>query len=263
VSRGRSARAAALLLAALGIPACQENGSSGLLSAEVRSRVQRAVAPVGAVDAASRASGDAVVESGNPLSEAPSFSSAVTLTVDLAQPRYPGSYGVLNVAAAGEVSSNGGTGVADYKVDVAAATDLTFVDGVSGAIVTIPQGARWRYRLEIAWTWTDADQWTLTATASGSLRRFAFRLLDEGETIEGMLEEDRQEAWTRQESAGVLASSLHLGADCSVLWTDAGGTQAVSIKVVDVDAISISVDGTTFGPLTRLQLQVVFGVYWP
>ncbi|HZE96888.1 MAG TPA: hypothetical protein VE981_07670 [Planctomycetota bacterium] len=270
-------RSSLLLMAAALIPACGGSGGMGSGEAPMAGTVetaQKASPAAVAVDVATQAANDAIVDSGSPgttsaKSTVPSptsisFQSTLSLTVDLAatdasgQPRYPGASGILHVVATGILQSGAGRGSAAYAVSVTAATGLSFTDPTSGDSATLLQGAVWNHSLNVDWTFVDVNNWSITADSESSLSGLTFTAKHGMETIAGTVAGSRHVLATYGKTAGVSASSVSATAEKTITFTDSTGPHTVTIQMAALDSITLTVDGTTYGTFTRAQVKVIF-----
>jgi len=229
---------------------------------------------VSAVDEATHAASDAVVDSGKhgtssskstgPTASSITFQSNLNLTVDLSatnavgEPKYPGSSGMLNVVASGTVTADSGSGSATYAVGVTAVTDLMFTDPNSGDTATIAQGAVWSYSLAVQWSLKDGQNWFIKAESDCSLSGVAFTVRHQTEIILGTVGGSRHATASFAKTAGIFVAWVSVTADKTVTFSDSTGPHTVSIHVAAVDLITITVDGVAYGPLTRAQVREMF-----
>lgn len=260
-------------MAAVLIPACGTNASlNSLLTPDMRQQVQKAAGASGAMDQSNQAVQDALVDSGNPGTTtstsspiAISYVSSLDLTVDLAavhggRSRYPGASGLLSVVASGSSRPIHGEGSVAYQAAVTAVTELRFSDALSGTTIQMAQGTQWTLAVRIRWEFIDADHWSITAESSESWSGFDFSGTRQEESFNGTLVGSRNRSVSYVQQSGAVRVTPDRSGDLTVRWDDSIGTHEVGIQATGLDAILVSVSGTTFGPMTRAQVTAVFRV---
>lgn len=275
-----AARAGLFLLAALALPACGDSKSrempSSISSTGERATIQKASAPVMAVELSSQAAADAVVENGAPgaiSSPFPAlarfgFSGSIQQTVDLGVsgpggvPRYPGASGHLSVLASGVAAGGGLRGSVLYSVGVTATSDLRFIDADSGDVATIAPGGRWTLSLRVDWTFTDPDNWSLVAQSNASIGPLSSTVVHQSEVVPVEVTGTRQRTVRVEKILGALRRTGTIQADWTADWTDSTGSHRVTFHVDGEDAVTVVRDGTTEGPFTRGELRTRFGLRW-
>jgi hypothetical protein len=192
------------------------------------------------------------------------FPSAVSMTVNLGapdstgRPRYPGASGEIQVVAMGTVLGGGATGTAMYSVVVTAVTDIVFTDADSGDTGTLLTGASWTSGLQITWTFIDGNNWGVSAVSDASLSSLSVIVHHPGESITASLSGNRHGDAHYSKMAGMFQAVLRATADQTVGWNDSTGTHRVELQVAAGDKITLIVDGTSYGPYTRLELEQTF-----
>jgi hypothetical protein len=272
-----------LLLALAAAAGCGDGGGGGGSSAvapslEVQQASQSADAAGQAQEQTVEIATDAVVESGapgstsqktgGPVSTGPSatfnFQASVSVTVDLdalnasGQDKYPNATGRFTVNATGSVVGTNLAGQADYTCQVQWITDGVFTDPVCGASATIAAGSQRSYTLHVEWSWTDDFNWSVQARSD--LNGQAQGSVTNGSqtwTFTGTVERHATASFSR--TAGTWSFAFSIAGERTLVITSGSVTHTVVIQVLDLDRILITVDGVTFGPLTWIQVRILFG----
>ena len=268
--------AALLALAlALGCGDTGSGGSSGAPPAEEAAAAQKANSAGSTATQTAQASSDAVLSAGtngatstkssSGGSQAPSptfnFQAAVSVVVDFdalngsGQDAFPNVTGRLQVDATGSVTGDATSGDAAYSVQTNWLTDGVFTDPACGAQATIAAGSGLSYSLSVGWLYVDSLNWSVQASSDFSAAR-TVTVTDDGETWTANGTVQRHASWSIVRSAGAYTVSWSLTGQRTIVVTDGVVTHTVVIDVQALDRIFITVDGTTYGPYTALQIYL-------
>lgn len=269
-----------LAVLALGL-GCGDGGSGSGAAAEPSpeevAAVQKANAAGDATDDMTEAASHAIIDSGSgggsSAKAAPArtaggifYAGALSLVVDLdatdasGNDLYPNATGVILVEAAGTVAGDSSAGEVNYAVRVAVLAEAVFTDE-SGTQVRVGVGIECGFGLKIAWSYTDDLNWTITGTVAGACHVGVVALnLTDGSTASAVVDAELYATCTVSRTLGVYTASCAVAGKKTVVVTDAAGTHVVVIAFAGYDSITVSVDGTVYGPYTRIRLGAVFGI---
>lgn len=260
---------------ALGCGDTGSGGSSGAPPAEAAAAAQKANSAGSTATQTAQASSDAVLNSGtNGATSTPStsggaqapsptfnFQASVNVVVDFdalnpsGQDAFPNVTGRLRVDATGTVTGDATSGDALYTVQTSWLTDGVFTDPVCGAQATIAAGSGLSYSLSVGWMYVDSLNWSVQASSDFSATR-TVTVTDDGETWTANGTVQRHASWSIVRAAGAYTVSWSLTGQRTIVVTDGVETHTVVIDVQALDRIFITVDGTTYGPYTALQIRL-------
>jgi hypothetical protein len=255
-----------MMLAVALVPACGGSGGGGGSgpSQEQQTAVLSANAAGNTTNQSVTASTEAIVDSGSSgatQSTASSgssinYSGSLDLVIDLDAPnasgndRYPNATGLIHVVASGVITGSSGSGSANYDVMVEATTDCVFNNPYQGTSGTIYAGSTFNYTLDITWSWTDADNWTISVTTDTSLTNFSASCTSGSVTHSATINGSRDVTATFSSTAGTWSGSWSI----TSYWTIVTPAHTVVINAVNINTIYITIDGITFGPYTAAEL---------
>ncbi len=272
----RTTSGAALLALALSL-GCGDSGGggpSGAPPAEDAAAAQKANTAASTASLAAQASSDAVLDAGtngatsskasSGGAQAPSapfnFQGTLSVVVDFDAPdasgqdAFPNVSGRLRVDASGSVTGDASSGDAVYAVQTSWLSDGIFTDPVCGAQATVAAGSGLSYSLSVSWLYVDSLNWSVQASSDFSASR-TVTVTDDGETWTANGTVQRHAAWSIARAAGAWTISWSITGQRTIVVTDGTETHSVVIDVQALDRIFITVDGTTYGPYTVLQIR--------
>jgi len=172
---------------------------------------------------------------------------------------FPNASGQIHVTATGTQTGSPESGDASFSASVVADTDLTMTNPDTGVETTIPAGASWSYLLTVVWTATDADNWTVTATATTNVDVQDVTVDNGGAivTVDVLGQREVVSSFSRANKKPSHERSF----DGSLTTTVDDGT-TVETVVVAYDKpgkVLISVLGHVFGPMSEGQVLALFG----
>lgn len=240
--------------------------------------VQKAESAPGSMTAVTEAANDAVVDSGSGGAATSSKSSKsyaassinyqanLDLLVDLdavdgnGDDLHPYASGVIRVLAAGSVVGTQAAGEANYSLSVTTQTAVSCTDPWSGASATVAAGASFSYALQITWSWTDDQNWTITASCDAVLADYVLTVTDGAEMLIVTVDWEKHGDVTIKAVGGSLTVNASGSEQGTVTYSDGGGAHQVTITAYAAGSVVITVDGSTFGPYTEAQAEATFGI---
>ncbi len=246
--------------------------------AEQLTSVQMSASALDALSQSSGAANDAIIQAGTSASvstrsasgttaaTAFTFSNSGTFTVDLdardglGGDRYPNATGTFTVHYSGSAVSSqptGTGGTAGYDVSLTFDTDAVFTDPVSGARATIDHGSSVAYSLEIAWNRPDADHWTLSSDAQLTVPTWSGSLVQGTDTATGTHSGHAHETHSLAYAAGAFSYVPTVVSHWNSTVVRNGISHAVVWDRTSIDHITVTVDGTLYGPFTRAQAAAI------
>jgi hypothetical protein len=269
----RSPLAAVALAAILALPAgCGGDSSDAGPTEQQIFLVQRSTAASGAVGQVFEAANAGVLSGGSSGSSNPGphavptfpgstpsfdYSAAVDVILDFdaldpdGNDRFPNASGQIHVTATGTTTGTPESGDASFSVTVAAESDVVTTNPENGTQVTIPSGASWSYVLTVVWSVTDADNWTVTATATATVD-VQNVTVDDGSTILTIDVQGQREvisSFTR--TAGRLTHDRSFEGSLTTSVDDGTTVETVVILFDKPGKVTISVLGQVFGPMSE------------
>ncbi|HEY3227391.1 MAG TPA: hypothetical protein VGK61_10410 [Planctomycetota bacterium] len=240
--------------------------------------VQRSASASGAVSQAIEAGNAGILSSGSGSSApgphavpvypgaTPAFDFAADVDVILdfdaldadGNDRFPNASGQIHVTATGTKTGTTDAGDASFSATIAAVTDLTLTDPESATQTTVPSGASWSYLLTVVWSQTDADNWTVTATATTNID-VPNVTVDDGVTILTINVLGQREvvsSFTR--TAGRLTHERTFQGSLTTTVDDGTTTETVTILFDKPGKVTISVLGHVFGPMSEGKVFALF-----
>ncbi len=260
----------ALTIAALmTLAACGPKEDEGP-SPEQKSIVQKAGAANGPAEMEQAAS-NAVVDSGSggaTTSSKPTagfaFSATIALTVDLdavdglGNDLWPNATGLLDVDASGTVTGDAASGTADYTVVVTALSTCVFTNPNASSSATVPPGASLTLTQHLTWSWTDAQNWSVSSDATGSVTGVPVTIQKGPLLVDATVTRSRHSTWTFSQAGSVYSGS---GTWTSLTTVELATGDVVVFDVQNPSLIYITVNGVTFGPYTTGEVWWIFGVW--
>ncbi len=254
----------------LSCAACGPKSDDGPSQEQV-TEVQKADAAADSANEVTAASSDAVVDSGSggaTQNAAPTtgftYANTVNVTVNFdalnigGQDRYPNATGQIAVASSGSVVGTSGAGSVDYAVTATALTPCVFTDPGTGTKATIAAGSSLSYTLNLVWSWSDSQNWTVTSSSNGSITAFSATVLYQGVTYGATINGSRQTGGTFQKSAGVYSASITWSGNKTIALSNG---HTVVFDVQSPNSIYVTIDSFTFGPYTVTELILIFQAY--
>jgi hypothetical protein len=269
------------LAAILALPVgCGDDGASdsGPTSRQIF-LVQRSADASAAVSEVVEASNAGILSSGGSGSSTPGphavpvfpgatpafdFSANVDVTFDFdaldadGNDRFPNTSGQIHVTATGTQTGTPDAGDASFSATVDTVTDLTLTNPETGTLTTIPSGASWSYLLAVAWTRTDSDNWTVTATATTNID-VPNVTVDDGVTIltiDVLGQREVVSSFTR--TAGKLTHERTFEGSLTTTVDDGTTIETVTIVFDKPGKVRISVLGQVFGPMSEGKVRALF-----
>ena len=172
---------------------------------------------------------------------------------------FPNASGQIHVTATGTKTGTPESGDASFSSSVAADTDLVLTNPDTGVVTTIPSGASWSYVLTVVWTVTDADNWTVTATATTNVDVQDVTVDNGGAivTIDVVGQREVVSSFSRTNKKLSLERSFEGSLTTSV--DDGTTVETVVITFDKPGKVLISVLGHVFGPMSEGQVLALFG----
>ncbi|MFW5750308.1 MAG: hypothetical protein ACOCZK_01545 [Planctomycetota bacterium] len=194
----------------------------------------------------------------------------VSLDIDLdmldgnGSDRYPNASGQLHLDATATSNTNlsGASGEVRYSATVTATGPVTATDPISGWTATWPTGTSLSLNVTITWTRSALAVWELTAATASNMSPHDVTVSKGDMTLDGRVLEFTQQTSITRSSDGteVTLTDVQLEAMRQVSWTDAAGaSHMVRWDVQGLDAIFVTLDGTTFGPFTIFEVMARLG----
>jgi len=243
-----------------------DDGDSGPSDRQVF-LVQRSADASGAVGRVVEASNAEILASGSASPGDPpafNFSASVDLLIDLdstdsnGNDRFPNGSGRIHVTASGTVTGTSQSGDASYSVAVAAESDLVLANPDTGAHAMIPAGSSWSYELDVAWSVTDSNNWTVTATAAAQVGASDMTVVDGAKVLAIDIQGQRDVSATLSRSAGQLTFQVAVEGSLAVTVDDGLTEETVVIVFDGAGQVTISVDGQVFGPMSAAEARALF-----
>ena len=176
---------------------------------------------------------------------------------------FPDATGQVHVTAAGTDSDTPNAGVATFSAAVTADTDVVFTDPQSGAQTTIPAGASWAYLLEVTWSRSDDNNWTVTATALTTVN-FTDLVVDDGATTLTVdVQGEREVTSTRTRVGGKLTHERSFEGSLVITTDDGTTVETVTLEYLNPGRVRIAVLGNVFGPMTEGRIRALFRAFIP
>lgn len=229
--------------------------------------VQRATAASGAAGQVVEASNAEILASGSASPGSPpafNFSASIDVVLDLdatdlnGNDRFPNASGQIHVTASGTVTGTSLLGDAAYSVAVAAQTDVLATNPDTGAIVLIPAGSTWSYQLDVAWSVTDSNTWTVTATAAAQVAVSDMTVIDGASVQTVDVQGQREVVATLARTAGTLTFQRSVEGSLTITVNDGITEETLAFVFENVGRVTISVQGEVFGPMTEAQARALF-----
>ncbi|HZN61000.1 MAG TPA: hypothetical protein VFC90_01215 [Planctomycetota bacterium] len=192
------------------------------------------------------------------------FSASVDVVVDLdsldafGNDRFPNATGQVHVVASGTVTGTSLSGEASYSVAVAAETDVIVTNPETQEQVLIPAESSWSYQLDITWNVTDANNWTVTATAASQVGVTDMTVIDGGTVKSIDLEGQRQVDATLARTAGTLTFQRSVEGSLAITVDDGISVANVDIVFDGAGQVTVSVEGQVFGPMSEAEARALF-----
>ena len=194
------------------------------------------------------------------------YQASVNVTIDLnavdgnGNDRWPNASGQLNIVANGTISGDSSAGSAAYDVQTTWVTPGVFTDPVSGVVATMAVGSGFQYAASLTWTWAAADDWSVTATSDLSgQHEVAVVAGGASFTVTASGSRHAEAVFTQTPSGFTL--SWNVSGTRTVTITNGVETHVVTVTMLNPNHITITVDGTVFGPYTAYQIHVYFGCH--
>jgi hypothetical protein len=212
----------------------------------------------GAVSAKGKASaGKTTVTSFN-------YQASVNVTLDLddadaqGNDRWPNASGQLNIVANGSLQGDSTSGSATYDVQTNWITPGVFTDPVSGVVATMSVGSGLQYAVKVTWTWSAQDNWSVTATSDLSGEHEVI-VVDGGVTYTVTASGFRHAEVTFTQTPSGFSLVWNVAGERTVTVTNGVETHVVIVVMTNPNHITITVDGSVFGPYTAWQIRQYFG----
>lgn len=173
---------------------------------------------------------------------------------------FPNATGRIGIAAAGSLVGDPTAGQIDYAVVVTALTDLVFTDPVSTCTATLAANGTFAHAVSISWSWTDDQNWTLSARCDAAITGFVLTVTDGTETWTATVDCARSEACTISAVAGQISLTCAVSGAKFVTLSNGVETHFVAIDVQGIGGVTVTVDGEVFGPWTAARVRAVWGV---
>lgn len=275
----RTTRAFLVALLALSAGCGSDGGSSGILGGDpivpdpvptVGSQayqVPRAAAAAGAIDLATQASTNLVLDefTGGEASGAPkaflspadfSFSWSVQWEIDLdaqrpnGDDRFPNISGLLLVSVEGTLQGTWMAGDASFAVSVEAGSDIAAVDPDSGVETLIPQGSSWSYSLAVTWEFTDSQNWIVVATATTAVSIDGLVVTDGDQVTTISITGGREVITAIAKVDGEIVKERSVSGSFTITIDDGQNVVEVLIEFDADGLILVTIGDEQFGPFT-------------
>ncbi len=192
------------------------------------------------------------------------YQASVNVTLDLdavdglGNDRWPNASGQLQIVAAGAISGDSGAGSATYDVETTWLTPGVFTDPVSGVVATMAVGSGFSYAASLTWTWTAQDQWSVTAMSDLS-GQHEVTVVDGAASFTATASGTRHAEVVFSQTPAGFSLTWNVSGTRTVTVTNGVETHVVTVTMLNPNHITITVDGTVFGPYTAYQIRVYFG----
>lgn len=192
------------------------------------------------------------------------YQAAVNVVLDLdavdglGNDRWPNASGQLNIVASGVLSGDSTSGSALYDVQTNWLTPGVFTDPVSGVSATMAVGSGFQYSASLTWTWSAADVWSVTATSDLS-GQHEVTVVDDALIFTATASGSRHADVTFSQTAAGFSLTWNVSGTRTVTVTNGVETHVVTVTMLNPNHITITVDGTVFGPYTAFQIRTYFG----
>jgi hypothetical protein len=192
------------------------------------------------------------------------YQAAINVTLDLDEKdaqnndKWPNASGKLNIIADGTLTGDSTSGTATYDVQTNWITPGVFTDPVSGVVATMGIGSGLQYTATVTWSWSAQDTWTVTATSHLS-GNHTLTVVDAGVTYTATASGFRDATVTFSQTPAGFSLTWNVSGERTVTVTNGVETHVIVVVMTNPNHITISVDGTVFGPYTAWQIRHYFG----
>ncbi len=177
---------------------------------------------------------------------------SVDVTIDLdrevaGRDLFPYVSGTIRLQAARTAASGA---EAAYDATVTALTDVSYTDPGTGIRVVLAQNEAFTYRIELAWSYTDADNWSVTANGQMEAEAVDVSVEVPGATpIPVTVDVSTDSVLVLRVASGTPGASADVTGTWTASWTGEDGTEhQVEVLAGSGDTWSVTVDGETYGP---------------
>jgi hypothetical protein len=170
----------------------------------------------------------------------------------------PNASGRIRVTAIGTRAGDASEGEATFAASIDVEADVVVTNPDTGGVTTIPAGASWMYLLSVLWSVTDADDWTVTATATTSLDVPGVTVDNGGTVVTVDILGEREVVSSFTRPAGKLAHERSFEGSLATTVDDGAAARTVTIAYDQPGKVTITVLGGVFGPMSEGQFRAVF-----
>jgi hypothetical protein len=251
-------------------------GGGGNDDIDVFTEVPRAAAASGAVDLATEAATNVILDplTGGEATGAPhvflapaefEFTAHIEKEIDLdsegrsGNDRFPNVSGTLLITVDGSLQGTWLSGEATYSVMVEAGTDIAAVDPGTEIEVLIPEGASWSFSLAVTWEVTDSQNWVVIAVATKTVD------LDGLVVTDGEVETTVSITGGREITTGIarvegqIVKEREIEGSFTIVIDDGEDSVTLEIGFDEDGLIVVTIGDEEFGPFTRQEFREFFG----